>query len=284
MYREIHQAKIKTRPGGWAADQAQVPQCQVPDVTPAHTSRCVRGKNQPPGIAMLHTQAVTWGPNPGPLEKIWWIQKLFAQSKQISIDLQPRISLKLWDNCVQEEWQVLPSASNHMQHLWVCIKMHELEFRETPGNQEPFPNLSAPQEWTIWQIPSIVWAQGNVAEVSLPQNANTILGTAESTASCWHLTHPLGSGIDAASQTLQISASCLGMDTPDTSLELQLLTAEQTKSHFFFFLKYPTVLHLGRFSLCSEEIWGKKSKKKESQHGHWYSSFLLFTVIGNSDF
>lgn len=34
------------------------------------------------------------------------------------------------------------------------------------------------------------------------------------------------------------------------------------KESFFFFLKYPTVLHLGRFSLCSEEIWGKKSKKK----------------------
>lgn len=194
--------------------------------------------NQPPGISMLQMQMWHEGQSMDHWRKLlWWIQKLFAQSKQISIDLQPWISLKLWDNCIQEEWQVLPSASSHMKHLWVCIKMHELEFRETLGNQEPFPNLSASLEWTIWQVPSIVWAQKNVAEISLLENANTVLGTADSRASCWHLTHPLGLGMSLMLHPRLCRFCCLVGDkhsrqASSASLELQLLTAEQRKGHF----------------------------------------------------
>lgn len=139
--------------------------------------------------------------------------------------------------CVQEEWQVLPSASSHMKHLWVCIKMYELEFRETLGNQEPFPNPSASQEWSSWEVPSIVWAQKNVAEISPAQNANRILGTAGSTASCWPLTHPLGSGMSVLLQP-KLCRFLLSVwdkhsrEASSASLELQLLTAELTKSQF----------------------------------------------------
>lgn len=169
-------------------------------------------------------------------KSLCWIQELLPKPRNSALTSSLNL-LKTLRFCVQEEWQVLPSASSHMKHLWVCIKMYELEFRETLGKQEPFPSLSASQEWSSWQVPSIVWAQKNVAEISPAQNANIVLGTAGSTASCWPPTHPLGSGMSVMLHPKLCRFLLPGWDkhsrqASSASLELQLLTAELTKSHF----------------------------------------------------
>lgn len=87
-----------------------------------------------------------------------WVENLLQRVCQIQVThnlaLIPAIFLRIQDDWIKEELQVLPSASSCMKYLWVYIKIYELEFKQTRAKEQPFPDLSAPQGWAIWQVHS----------------------------------------------------------------------------------------------------------------------------------